>query len=162
MTRSIEEEAPAARSAGESATPTEDLLSEIHVLANLIGRAFSGQLDRAFGMSVAEWRVLLTLERYPGLTAAELTSRWAMDKMAISRAIQRLEAAGRIRRDRNPEDRRSLQLSLTETGRELYAAILPVANARYREFVSCLSRDELAGFRASLEKLIAHADTLRD
>ena len=72
VTRSIEEEAPAARSAGESTTPTEDLLSEIHVLANLIGRAFSGQLDRAFGMSVAEWRVLLTLERYPGLTAAEL------------------------------------------------------------------------------------------
>ena len=143
---------------GESAN---DLLSDIHVLANLIGRAFSGLLDRSFGMSVPEWRVMLTLARHPGLTAAEITSRWAMDKMAISRAIQRLEADGHIGRDRNPSDRRSYRLSLTASGAALYQKILPAANARYREFVSCLTREELSGLRASIEKLIAHAENLR-
>lgn len=161
MTPPGKDAAGAARLANAPAA-ADDLLSEIHVLANLTGRAAAGQLDRAFGTSVAEWRLLLTLERHPGLTAAEITGRWAMDKMATSRAIQRLQAAGRIRRDRNPDDRRSFRLSLTGSGRALHAAILPVANARYREFVSCLSRRDLADFRAALEKLIAHAETLRD
>lgn len=138
-----------------------DLLSDVHVLANLIGRAFSGLLDSSFGMSVPEWRVMLTLARQPGLTAAEITSRWAMDKMAISRAIQRLEADGHIGRHRNPSDRRSYRLSLTASGEALYQKILPAANTRYREFVSCLTREELASLRASIEKLIAHAESLR-
>lgn len=151
--------APPLLHAEESAN---DLLSDIHVLANLIGRAFSGQLDGSFGMSVPEWRVLLTLARYPGLTAAEITNRWAMDKMAISRGIQRLERDGHIGRDRNPSDRRSYKLSLTASGEALHQKILPTANQRYREFVSCLTREELADLRNSLEKLIAHAGNLSD
>ena len=140
----------------------DDLLSDVHVLANLIGRAFSGQLDDNFGMSVPEWRVLLTLARHPGLTAAEITNRWAMNKMAISRAIQRLEGDGHISRDRNPSDRRSFKLSLTASGAALHQKILPAANNRYREFISCLTREELTGLRGSIEKLIAHAGELRD
>lgn len=140
----------------------DDLLSDVHVLANLIGRAFSDQLDENFGVSVPEWRVVLTLARHPGLTAAEITSRWAMDKMAISRAIQRLESDGHISRDRNPSDRRSYKLSLTDSGEALHRKILPAANERYREFISCLTREELANLRGSLEKLIAHAGNMRD
>ena len=142
-------------------TATDDLLSDVHVLANLIGRAFSGQLDGTFGMSVPEWRVLLTLARHPGLTAAEITSRWAMDKMAISRAIQRLENDNHISRDRNPIDRRSYKLALTSSGHALHQKIVPAANKRYREFVSCLSHEELVGLRSSMEKLIAQAGNLR-
>jgi len=151
-----------APSVTQSEETASDLLSDVHVLANLIGRAFAGQLDGSFGISVPEWRVLLTLARQPGLTAAEITSRWAMDKMAISRAIQRLEGVGHIGRDRNPSDRRSFKLSLTASGKALHQKILPTANQRYREFVSCLSRDELANLRNSVEKLIAHAGESRD
>lgn len=140
----------------------DDLLSEIHVLANLVARAFSGQLDESFGVSVPDWRVLLTLARHPGQTAAEITNRWAMDKMAISRAIQRLETEGNIRRDRNPHDRRSFSLSLTSDGMRLYSTILPLANERYHAFMSCLSKEEQASLRQSLDKLIAQADNLRD
>lgn len=150
---------PSARHSDDAAN---DLLSDVHVLANLVGRAFSGLLSESFGLSVAEWRVLLTLARQPGLTAAEITSRWAMDKMAISRAIRRLEADGHIGRDRNPGDRRSYRLSLTASGKALHARILPHANRRYREIVSCLSRDELTALRASIQQLIDHASGLRD
>ena len=152
--------APAPARATAEAT-ADDILSDVHVLANLIGRTFSGQLEDTFGMSVPEWRVLLTLARHPGFTAAEITNRWAMDKMAISRAIQRLEGDGHISRDRNPSDRRSFRLSLTASGNALYQKILPAANKRYHEVVSCLTRDELSGLRGSLEKLIAHAEGLR-
>lgn len=143
------------------ASPSDDVLSEIHVLANLIGQGFSEFLEGEHGLTVAEWRVMLTLGRHPGQTAAEITARWAMDKMAISRALQRLEEAGHIRRDRNPDDRRSYRLSLTADGQMLHDRILPGATARYRDFVGCLSEQELANLRDALHKLINHASTAR-
>lgn len=141
--------------------PVDDVLSAVHVLANLIGHGFAGHLEQAHGLSVADWRVMLTLGREPGLTAAEITGRWAMDKMAISRAIRRLSAAGLIERTRNPEDRRSFRLGLTAKGRALHAAVMPGATERYRAFVACLGKDELDALRSALGKLIAHAETLR-
>ena len=87
--------------------------------------------------------------------SARSLSRW------ISRAIQRLESDGHISRDRNPSDRRSFRLRLTASGEALHRKILPAANKRYREFVSCLTREELSSLRGSLEKLIDHAGNLR-
>jgi DNA-binding MarR family transcriptional regulator len=134
--------------------PTDDVLSEIHVLANLIGQGFSGYMETEQGLTVAEWRVMLTLGRHPGQTATEITERWAMDKMAISRALQRLEYAGHIRRDRNQQDRRSYRLSLTDDGKMLHDSILPGATARYRDFMSCLNEQEISQLRNALHKLI--------
>lgn len=134
----------------------DDILSAIHILANLIGGAYSDHLDE-LDITVPEWRVILTLARYPGSTATEITERWAMDKMAISRAIQRQDKVGNIQRQRNPEDRRSFRLSLTETGDALYERILPVANERYQTLVSCLTRRELGSLHKSLDKLIVQA-----
>ena len=148
---------PALKQAPVADQPTDDVLSEIHVLANLIGQGFSGYLESEHGLTVAEWRVMLTLGRHPGQTATEITARWAMDKMAISRALQRLESAGHIRRDRNQEDRRSYRLSLTPEGRTLHDRILPGATARYREFLSCLNEQEVSQLRHALRRLIEHA-----
>lgn len=154
---------PAAKPAAKPAAtrPVDNVLSAVHVLANLIGEGFAEHLDTAQGLTVAEWRVMLTLGREPGLSAAEITGRWAMDKMAVSRAIKRLTNAGLIARRRNPHDRRSYQLSLTRAGRARHQAALPGATARYRDFVACLNKSELTALRHALAKLIAHAETLR-
>lgn len=144
-----------------AARPVDNVLSAVHVLANLIGEGFAEHLESAHGLTVAEWRVMLTLGREPGLSAAEITSRWAMDKMAISRAIKRLTAAGLIARKRNAHDRRSYHLSLTKVGRARHAAVMPGATARYHDFVGCLNKTELKALRRALAKLIAHAETLR-
>ncbi len=145
----------------KAARPVGDVLSAVHVLASLIGHGFADYLASAHALTVADWRVMLTLGREPGLTAAAITTRWAMDKMAISRSIKRLAAAGLIARKRNPQDRRSYHLSLTTPGRALHEAALPGATQRYRDFVDCLGKTELKAFRRALAKLIAHAETLR-
>ena len=138
----------------DSTRSADDILSAIHILANLIGGAYSDHLDD-IGITVPEWRVVLTLARYPGSTATDITDRWVMDKMAISRAIQRQEKAGNIQRKRNLDDRRCFRLSLTNSGDALYEKILPVANKQYQTLVSSLSRRELGSLHKSLDKLIA-------
>lgn len=139
----------------------DDALSALQILSKTVERAFAGQLDQRHGITVSEWRVMLTLHRYPGLTAAEITSRWAMDKMAISRALQRLESDGYIKRERNADDRRSFCLFLSDEGETKCAKILPDANERYQLLMGCLSRDEQAALHSTLNKLIDQVERLQ-
>ena len=56
---------------------------------------------------------MAVLAANPGLSAAEVTARTAMDKVAVSRAVATLLAAGRLRRTTAPADRRRTHLALT-------------------------------------------------
>lgn len=135
-------------------------LSLVHVLSNRIGRAFYSEIEAQYGVSIAEWRVLITIASEPGICAAEITNRWAMEKMSVNRAIQRLYKAGYLSRKRDPADGRSFLLDLTDEGRELHARIAPAANRRYEDLMSVLDEEESNALLASLGKLIERAETL--
>lgn len=138
----------------------EPVLASIHVLSNRITRAFESRLEVEHGLSVPEWRVVLSLSREPRSTAKDIHERWAMDKMAVSRAVRSLEALGHVRRTRHPGDGRSFVLELTAKGRRLFERILPSADERYREILSGLSASELRSLARILRKLIAHTERL--
>jgi DNA-binding MarR family transcriptional regulator len=162
-----EQDAPVVEhGAGERAVAhpgaADNLLALIHMLSNRISRAFHSRLELRHDLSVAEWRVLLTLASHGSCSAMEISQRWAMEKMAVSRAVTRLEQRHHITRRRDPGDRRRFELHLTESGRAVYAAIIPIANARYREIVACLDRDELRACRESAIRLIEQVDRLPD
>jgi DNA-binding MarR family transcriptional regulator len=137
--------------------PADNALTLVHLLSNRITRAFYSEIETRFGVSLPEWRVMMTLARYPDLTAVDITTRWSMDKMTISRAIRRLEENGRIHRTRHPQDRRSYTVLLTDEGMAFYERVVPVANARYRAITACLDHSEAQQLRATLEKLINQA-----
>ncbi len=137
-----------------------NILALTHVLSNQIGRAFDKKIEIKFGLSLAEWRVMMTLALDPGATSVAIINSWAMDKMAISRAVARLEERGFVHRKKNAKDRRSYSLSLTPKGKRAYHQVLPHANARYHELLSSLSSTEIASLRKSLEKLNKRAIAL--
>lgn len=132
-----------------------NLLAAVHMLSNRIGRAFDPELQGRFGVGVPEWRVVLMLAQRPGASMAEISDLWAMDKMTVSRAVARLEAAGRVRRSRSAADRRRFELELTAAGRTLYAEIEPSATARYRDILAALDEAEKAQLATLLGKLLA-------
>jgi len=139
----------------EPHVPSENVLAAIHVVSNRISRAFYADIEARHGISLPEWRVMLTLARHPGMAAMEVADLWGMDKMAISRAVRRLDAAGLVKRAPARGDRRRWVLDLTPEGRRRFRAIEPAATARYRDFVRNLAPREVAQLRALLEKLIA-------
>lgn len=138
------------------AKPADNLLALIHVLSNLITRAFYDPLESRHGVTIAEWRIMLSLFRQPGLTAAEIIERWAMEKMAASRAIRSLERRGWIGRRRRSADRRSYALTLTAKGRKACGQVLPDANARYRQVLACLTTAQQRKFERCVLDVIAH------
>ena len=141
----------------EAHVPADNVLAAIHVVSNRIGRAFYNDIEARHGISLAEWRVMLTLMRHPGMAAMAVAALWGMDKMAISRAVQRLVRAGLVRRTAAAEDRRRWVLALTAEGRRRYRAIEPAATGRYRRILASLTPAEVAQLRRLLGKLIAGA-----
>lgn len=139
-----------------------NLLISIHVLSSLIGRAFYGELATRFGIGIAEWRILLTLAERKQSTSVDIAAEWAMEKMAISRAVRRLEKSDFVTRRVDSGDKRRQVLRLTASGRKFHARILPVANARYREIADSLSRAEFAAIRRSLARLIERTAQLAE
>jgi len=140
----------------------ENILSLVHKLSSRIGRAFHDEIVAHHGLGLGEWRVLLSLAGEPGLSAADITSRWAMDKMAITRAVARLVAAGRVERRPSTVDRRKYSLYLTAAGSAKYQAVLPDARQRYRQIVAGLSADERRVAHDLLSRLIDQASLLAD
>ena len=82
----------------------------LSVLSNTVSGAIAAAYFAHFGLTIPEWRVMAVLAANPGLSAAEVTARTAMDKVAVSRAVAALLAAGRLRRTTAKADRRRTHL----------------------------------------------------
>ena len=77
----------------------------LSVLTNIVSMSIAEAYEREFGLTIPQWRVIAVLARYPDLSAIEVAERTAMDKVAVSRAVQGLLAiatAGACLRLRGP------------------------------------------------------------
>lgn len=126
----------------------------LSVLSNTISAAIARDYGERFGLAVTEWRVLAVLGRYDGLSAVEVAERTAMDKVAVSRAVNSLLKSGRIKRGTHAEDKRRSVLSLSAKGRKVYDEVAPTALRYERELLSVLDREERAWLERILDKLV--------
>ena len=122
----------------------------LSVLSNTVSGAIAAAYFAHFGLSIPEWRVMAVLAANPGLSAAEVTARTAMDKVAVSRAVAALLAAGRLRRTMAKSDRRRTHLELTPSGTRVYGQVVPVALNYERHLIAPLSAQD----RATLDRIL--------
>lgn len=125
-------------------------------ISSLIARAYT---DR-FGISIPQWRVIAVLGEESGITATEVAQRTAMDKVAVSRAVQGLVKAGRVRRLASQQDGRVAKLRLTAKGQRIYNEITPLALGYEDAVLEPLTRVERGYLDAILRKLSRRLDSL--
>lgn len=99
----------------------------LSVLSNTVSKGIAALYADRFGITIPEWRALAVLGRFGPVTSAEICSRTAMDKVQVSRAIQRLTASGMVSRRVDPADRRRATIAMTAKGRGVYREIVPLA-----------------------------------
>jgi DNA-binding MarR family transcriptional regulator len=140
----------------------EDFLPyRLSLLSNTVSQGISNAYRGAHGLSVTEWRVIAIIGRFPGLTASEVTARGAMDKVAVSRAVKKLQEKGLVDRSEHAEDRRRLPLKLSSRrGMALFREVVPKALDYERRLLSSLSGDELKRFSRMVGKLQSAANRL--
>jgi DNA-binding MarR family transcriptional regulator len=80
-----------------------------------------------------------------------------MDKVAISRALARLVAKGRVLRRTHRGDKRRSVLRLSAAGWRIHDAVAPLARRHEREFLERLDDGERRSLAQILDKLIGGA-----
>lgn len=134
----------------------------VNVLAARLSQSLAAIYGERFGITIAEWRVVAHLARNGGVSVREIQRRVRMDKVKVSRAVGRLEAAGLVAKKTATADRRLLELALTDEGRRVYGEIVPLALAFEREALAALSPEEERTFRDLLDRLLAAVPDPRD
>lgn len=124
-------------------------------LAARVSKALAGVYSERFSLTIAQWRVLATLQAEAGLTARDVASRSALDKVAVSRAVAALADRGLLERRPMSEDGRSSRLRLSRRGTGLFRRIAPLALAWEEQLLAPLTRSERQELLRLLGKLEA-------
>jgi DNA-binding MarR family transcriptional regulator len=127
----------------------------LSILSNRVSQAIAREYTDRFNLSMTEWRVMAVLARFngEGMSAREVADRTAMDKVAVSRALARLTASGRVSRSTHGGDKRRSVLRLTAKGWKIHDTVAPRARAHERELLGHLTADEKKMLTLILDKL---------
>jgi DNA-binding MarR family transcriptional regulator len=105
------------------------------------------------GVSGVQASLLASIKRQPGVSAAELAAQERMSAAGMSGHVDRLGAAGLVRRDPVAGDRRRHALALTDEGEALFRKIRSRRTAWLAARLQELEPGELAAVDAALEPL---------
>ena len=121
--------------------------------ANQAGSRFLGQKVSELGITPVQALVLGFLKDQDRITSCELGRRTELDSATLTGIIDRLEAAQLIERHGNPNDRRSIQVHLTEKGISLADSAVRLIAEANREFLKILADREKGDLLALIRKL---------
>ena len=117
-------------------------------------REFFAALQDA-GISFTQLKCLGMLsEAGAPMSIGALSDELALSPAAISRAVESLVQRGELRREEDPEDRRSKIVSLTPRGRAISDRIMAVRLAGLKNFVEELQPQERDALGAALHPII--------
>jgi DNA-binding MarR family transcriptional regulator len=116
------------------------------------------------GLPLSRYEVLLYLAESPDgrLRMQELADSVLLSKSGLTRLVDRMEAAGLVRRERCPDDRRGAYAVLTEHGRAVLRRAAPVHLRGIQEhFGRHVGEDEARAVSAALDRVVAAARAAR-
>ena len=113
---------------------------------------------RPHGLTSVQWAPLMIISRGGNPTAASLARDLNTDTGAMTRMLDRLEAKGLLQRSRSTTDRRVVELTLTEQGRELTTLIPHHLAMVYNNHLAGFTHDEFVTLKQMLRRIIANRD----
>jgi DNA-binding MarR family transcriptional regulator len=125
-----------------------------------VTRAISRDLAEA-GLPDLSWYDLLwAIYRHPDqrLRVNELAREVVLSPTAMSRFVDRVEAAGYVRREPDPADRRALRVAITDSGAALLRRMWPVYQAGIERYFAAHLGSSAGRVRRMLERM---ADSAR-
>ncbi|MGF1431578.1 MarR family winged helix-turn-helix transcriptional regulator [Kitasatospora sp. LaBMicrA B282] len=127
----------------------------VHATARAFDRAYR-RLLAELGLTYPQYLAMMALWEHGELPVKRLGELLRLDSGTLSPLLKRLEAAGLVRRERSPQDERSVIIHLTAEGRALRS---PAERVPYGiAAASGLTHAEGAELRRRLEELTANLD----
>ncbi len=114
------------------------------------------------GLTDAQWKPLLMIQQGHCKTAAELARLACSDAGAVTRMLDRVEVKGLVQRTRSREDRRVINIALTEDGCRAAAVVPHVLADVLNSVLAGFSVAEVAQLKGLLQRVLANARALRE
>lgn len=131
----------------------------LYAATNLLNRLY-GPVLRQLGLTYPQYLVMLVLWEQQSQTVGALGARLYLDSGTLTPLLKRMEAAGYITRNRDPEDERRVVIGLTDKGKALreQAVHVPgtIANGRTPEGI-----EELRESVRNLVAMLAEQEVLK-
>ncbi|HEX7383307.1 MAG TPA: MarR family transcriptional regulator [Burkholderiaceae bacterium] len=134
----------------------------LSVLADAVSRSIAEVYAERFDLGRDEWRVLAALADAAMLRTAAVIERTTLDKVAVSRALVRLEGRGLVERRTDPEDGRGYLIRLRPAGRVLLGKLTPMVREREAFLLGGLDEAERRALDSALDKVLERARRLAD
>ncbi|RKL65982.1 hypothetical protein CR203_18100 [Salipaludibacillus neizhouensis] len=109
--------------------------------------------EKVFPMSVEQYGILRLLDMNGPQTAKELAELTGVHKSAITTKTSRLEEKGLIKRNPDLEDRRHIQITLTEEGHIVFEQSKQAMIAFISPFFTRLDSTEVESFLKIYQKI---------
>ena len=115
----------------------------------------------AHDLTYVQWLPLYKLRVCSDTTSANLARDLGIDPAAVTRALDRLEAKGMLRRERSTSDRRVVHLVLTEAGDAIAAKVPQALSSVLHAHLSGFNHEECRLLIDMLQRMLHNGEALR-
>ena len=121
-------------------------------------KTYADQRARQFGISRAQWAVLMRIDRNEGLKQSELADMLDLQPITLTRLLDRLSENGLIERRADPNDRRANRLYLKPAAKPLLGRLANLGAGMMETVLDGISSTSI---ERMLKELSAVKDNLR-
>lgn len=129
------------------------MLDDVYLIFPLFHRTLMRPEGLSHNPMSSEFKVLMILHKKNSLPTSKV-GRWlGISKPNMTAVIDKLITDGYVKRDQNPEDRRVVDISITEKGRRYITNSKEEARESVRKRLSTMSEDDISTLYTSLENI---------
>lgn len=134
----------------------EDVLEFVDAIRFCVKQYFEQMQTyfKQYNLTNAQGQVLQILHRRGTLSLVEISRAVDAKPSSMSGLIDRLVKADMVTRNRNEQDRRVIQIALSDKGKQIFSDIPFTQVQYYRTYLEKLSEEEFSQLSDNLQKLV--------
>ena len=135
-----------------SAIPEQSIGFLLSDVSRLLRRDFDRRV-RELHLTQAQWRAIAQLSREDGIRQTTLADRLEVQPITLARLIDRMQSAGWVSREPDPDDRRATLLYLTDKAQPILAQMRRHADEAIEEVFAGVSATARKALRSALIRM---------
>ena len=130
----------------------------IFLASKSLERAAEYRIKNELGLTSSQWKVILALKFFNGISQKELAGKIYVDGSTLVPVIDKMENGGLVERKPDPNDRRNNLIFLTKKSESIIDSIIEILLQLRKEFYKGISQKEQDKVQTILRKITDNAD----
>ena len=139
---------------------TDSIGTLIVLTSKSLERAAEYEIKNKLGLTSSQWKIILALNMFDGLSQKELADKIYVDGSTLVPVIDTMEKKGLIERRPDPKDRRNNRLFLTKKSTSTVDSIIETITQLRKNLYKGISHNDQESMRPYLKKIIDNADKI--